>query len=1095
VLFVHFTKKGSRLNRLWQSPRRCFVLDDNINPDIKEIVNVALQIADERVLICRSGVLLLQQEGTNFDEFCNRCSLFLEFNDSTSNSILCDNIKTFTQAIQNHDFNQMIQCTYIALHSIIGPAYHMMIAFVQIHTVLGKIILLTYREQHTKSYWMTVQRVDRYFQRFIGWVQLHGVLEGKQYEKSFSDIITNINTQISKRRLHSHDLKNFVKQFGLILHELFIKITFTLDDLLGMNERNQLVTGMKKLFPLILESDQFVNYMHENNLAHMVNPLEPFNACHTLLQSSPNEMDGKTLKLVKNHLKKLSESLSCIFRSFNVPSLSVNTCVDNTIKSLQDENITESYHNFTEFRRYMRLYPRMSLLVNTFYAIFDDTVTTHVQLTTLFNSLNSIQISLAKPLTPTNFVKKRERSRSDPLTPPISPKLQKSGTSMENDTNSFSFTNTIDKLEEFKDSFNALCYSHLNFCGYFVQTILNAVNMIRGLDDTRDTSVDKFSEVLGKIFTLGENIAWVSSPSKLCLVKYFGYTGAQFKALISQIKEYLQTVFKDLPDVVPKTLIHAVKEFALKTIQQLLFAFSFNLDVVGYLHNKIIKTQNYASGDAHITIHPTAVKVILETVGEKIGKAVYDILMYSPNSKIEIPVRYVLNVQKTMIDTGKGKLHKMVTNISSGLMTDQIALKSIVNKVHILVAIFVQCSPTEENLEMIQNYYHSAFKQMKGCQLVDERRGEKVRSIVQLVYSHISKNPNVMSDVKNETLEILSLAIWLCYFWKGYQNVIESNVAFQIVLTKLRFLFDVLTEAEFIKENREKVLKVLKVISLKLALMKDHPMTKKDFVLVSRDLVEVLCPLFTCIIVKQTTLLSNTDESLVVLQEIATNTDMERAFQLSVTFMSKLLLHIAMFVSEFRQENDQIIKFCEERVTNCLISSTILTNFVQTLSNTDNHTHRSHKVMSIINRIIENSVMMHKFRVLRKKRNITAFPMTFKPLTLPKPKNNFKVSPFFNELINALNKGNAKALFDAIKNFVEANPYASITFEELVQYEDDSTKIDKCIKRVELMSLFNRIICWVLMISHNFVNSDDVPLICLEFDSFMDCSETVAHSK
>mgnify|MGYP003308858135 CR=1 FL=1 len=51
---------------------------------------------------------------------------------------------------------------------------------------------------------------------------------------------------------------------------------------------------------------------------------------------------------------------------------------------------------------------------------------------------------------------------------------------------------------------------------------------------------------------------------------------------------------------------------------------------------------------------------------------------------------------------------------------------------------------------------------------------------------------------------------------------------------------------------------------------------------------------------------------------------------------------------------------------------------------------------------------------------------------------------------------------------------------------------EKCLRRIETMVMLNRLICWMLMVCHNYVTTDDIPLISIQFEYFMDCCERIS---
>ncbi|EMS15464.1 hypothetical protein KM1_030130 [Entamoeba histolytica HM-3:IMSS] len=1067
--------------------------------DITSVIQMVLNIADDRVLICRKGVLLIQQEGKNFDDFCNSCSSYVGFNDSPSNFITRDIIKSFTQAIQINDNHSMINYTHTLLHCVIGPVYHLMIAYYQLRAVLGKILLLSFRDQHTKTFWLVLQRSERYFERFIGWVQLICVIQNIDYDTAFNQPIQLIRSQVSKRKLRADDFKPLDNKFVEVLHPIFLRIVFALDDLLTYQTKDELINGMKQLLPLISESNQFVNYLSKNNLGNISNPLVPFHSCFALIQSSPENLDQTALFGIKKYLKNLSESLSTIFRLFDVQTTLVNDLVDKTIKSLKNESVDKSKKYFNDLHRYFRLFPRMYLLVNSFYSIFDDTVSTHIHLSDLYDLLCEISIEDRESLTPSRFIEKnRERSFSDPLQPCLNKRIIKPISSNNPDTSLPSFKkpaqNPIRLLTKFKNSFSTFCQSHLRFGGYFVQLILNVITLIKTTPDTQ-TQIDELLELLGNVYSLCLPIVWVAQSAKLCLVKYYGFSGMQLKGIPNQVRGSISSLLKDVVDPVNEETIKNLKNTSLTVLRQLLLGLSFNINIVGYLYHKIISIKNAVSGDAHISLHPTAVGIILETVGNEISRAVYDILSENPKRKTELPVRYVRELQKVLLSVGVNQIHRRITDVSSSLMIDAVPLKAIQNNVSILISILIQSCPTEEMLSIIQKYYRYAFKDMKGSQLVNEKRGEKVRNLVQLIYSQVSQNPIVMNDIGNEMIGILSLTIYVCFSWRGYNDVIESNMAIQLTLAKIQFLLEVLSDVDFIKNSKKEVIDVLKQINDTMNALNKHPFINKDFIIITKELILVICPLLSSITTNHIELSNNADELLSILQEIASNSDLKQSFVLSSLFTTKLILHSAMFLSEFLLEHDVNIKLVEERLSESLIMAIALITFLQTFPVTDNHTRRSQRVINTINKIIENSVMLYKLKKLRAKRNIKEFPSSFNPINLPKFRSNFKVSKSIEKIVNAIQKGNVKETFNVIHKFIESNKYITITYEELNHVENDPIKIDECIRRIEAITLLNRIICWVLMISHNFTTPDDIPLICLEIESFMDSTETISHSK
>ncbi|EDR22946.1 hypothetical protein, conserved [Entamoeba dispar SAW760] len=1085
------------IQKLYYLSERNLKLFNQISEEIntKYIIQMVLNIADERVLICRKGVLLIQQEDDNFDDFCNSCSSYIGFNDSPSNFITRDIIKSFTQSIQNHDIHSMIDYTHILLQCVIGPIYHLMISYYQLRAVLGKILLLSFRDQHTKTFWLVLQRSERYFERFIGWIQLIGVLQNINYDTTFNQPIQLIRSQISKRKLRADDFKPLNNKFVEVLHPIFLKIVFALDDLLNYQTKNELIHGMKQFLPLISESNQFVNYLSKNNLGNISNPLIPFHSCFALIQSSPEILDKNTLFGVKKYLKNLSESLSTIFRLFDVQTTLINYLVDKTIKSLNEENIIKSKKYFNNLHRYFRLFPRMYLLVNSFYSIFDDIVSTHIHLSDLYDLLCEIPIGDINSLTPSKYIgKNRERSFSDPLQPSINKKIIKSITSNDPELSPFSFQKTIQLLIRFKNSFNALCQSHLRFGGYFVQLILNVITLIKTIPNTQ-IQIDELLELLGNAYSLCLPIVWITQSAKLCLVKYYGFSGVQLKGIPNQVRDFIYNLLKDIIDPVNKEKIKTLKNTSLIVLRQLLLGLSFNINIVGYLYHKIISIKNSVSGDAHISLHPTAVSLILETVGNEISRAVYDILSENQKRKTELPVRYVRELQKVLLSIGINQIHRRITDVSSSLMIDAVPLKAIQNNVSILISILIQTSPTEEMLNIIQKYYRYAFKDIKGNQLVNEKRGEKVRNLVQLIYSQVSQNPIVMNDIGNEMIGILSLTICICFSWRGYNDIIESNMAIQLSLAKIQFLLEVLSDVDFIKNSKKEVIDVLKQINDTMNSLNKHPFINKDLIIITKELILVICPLLSSITKNHIELSNNADDLLSILQEIASNSDLNYSFILSSLFTTKLVLHSALFLSEFLSEQNTIIKLVEERLSESLILSIALINFLQTFPIIDNHTRRSQRVMNIINKIIENSVMLYKLKKLRVKRNINDFPSSFNPINLPKFKTNFKVSNSIQKIVNAIQKGNVHEIFSVIHTFIQSNNYITMSYEELNLLENDPIKIDKSIRKIETITLLNRIICWILMISHNFTTPDDIPLISLEIESFMDSTENIIHSK
>ncbi|KAL7714124.1 hypothetical protein QTN25_008391 [Entamoeba marina] len=428
-------------------------------------------------------------------------------------------------------------------------------------------------------------------------------------------------------------------------------------------------------------------------------------------------------------------------------------------------------------------------------------------------------------------------------------------------------------------------------------------------------------------------------------------------------------------------------------------------------------------------------------------------------------------------------------------MMDAVPLKAVVNKVAILLAFLVQCGPSEETLAIVHRHYLFAFKGVQGGVIIDSRRSEKIREIIQMTYTHVSRSVKTGDNVRSEIVGVLSLSIHTFFSFSIFKDVIEYNIILSILIAKIRFLLEILTEADFSQINKG-VFTVLQVLERNSESLKENPFDSSNLLGMTRALIDLFCSVFESFVKGNVTLQENAKELLELLQNIAICTDRLESYELLTNFHMKLLLHNALVISEFNVETDESLKLVEERLEQSIITSFLLAEFIQPLVSFQKYrSHRSHKVFAIVNKNIENNVMIHTLHKLRSNHHITDCPSTFQPIQLPNIKRSFKYGSTFQTIITSLTKGISSELLITIMGIVEKNTFLTIRFEEITEMGRDQLVIEKCIKRVEVMSAFNRVLCWILMIVHGFSKEDDLPLIALEFDSLLDSTEGISMSK
>ena len=1009
-----------------------------------------------------------------------------------------DYLKTFTQAIQQNDMKSMMEHTFILLQSTIGPIYHLMACYYDVRIVFGKISLVSQRLTHTYTYYWIVARFFRYYDRVIGYIQIIDTMYGTNYGDKLKEVWKTIKTNVTKQKLHPTDLQPFEEILNKIMAPILMKITFILDDLFKQTNRCYLIQGMKDLLPLIMESNAFTNYLRDNRFDFIDNPLHIFNECFAFIQTTSETLDEKSLFIVKKYLKQLSESISRIFRLFDTQTTLVNELTEKTIDYLSQNDIVNASIKLSELKRYFRLFPRMYLLVNSFYDKFNDPSITHVEMTTLFNYLREIKLPKHQQSLQLATHGKIERSSSDPLLiipskmSKLKEKHRKTNTPFpQKQQSNISINEIIHQLFQFQQSFQALCDSHLRQGGYFVQFILNLLHYAETIPNTID-DIDDYFEAIARVHNLILPLYWIADSSRLSLFKYYGFNGVFFKTIIHQLREEMIFRLKEMSDQMSPQIIDEMKSYLIGICKELLKGFWFHLDIVGYLHQKIICSTDSISGDAHITIHPVAVKIILSISGNDISRAVFDILNENPQKKTELPVRYVRDVQRILFTVNNTQTHRRTTDISTAYMMGTPSLKSIRNSISVLISLMVQTSPNEETLSIIHNYYRDAFKGMKGSKEIDEKRMDKLRNLIQLIFSQLHNSVYTINDIHNEIVETMSCLIYNCFSWRILKDPIEYIMANQMLMTQIQFLLELLAELPFIKNNKLEVIKTLKMIEETMKIFDQSAFTFNDYTTLHQKIFMTISSLFLHIVNNQFDISRNANELLHLLQLLSTESDVKKLTHHAIMFSKKLLLHSSVLICEFVSETNPIMKLAEERITASLIISISLSQNIQILPMYNEHTRKSNRFMIVINKIVENSLMFYKLKQLRKKFNVNDLPQSFNPLKLPYFRTNFKISKYITEISVAFGKGDTKQLFSIVRRLIENHKSLTISFEEINSVRNDSLKLEKCIRRVEAMVMLNRLICWMLMVCHNYVTTDDIPLISIQFEYFMDCCERIS---
>ncbi|KAL7716498.1 Non-specific serine/threonine protein kinase [Entamoeba marina] len=1067
---------------------------------LSDVVRSILQISDRRVLICRCGVLLLQREQDNYDDFCNICSIFISnkytgANDSAINYFSRESIKALTQSIQSGSIVEKIGHAETLLRLLIGPTFHMIMSYVQLRGVLNKISIFTYMSEQTKEYWIIIQQAERFIQRFIGWTNILGVLDGIKYELLYTKVIDTIRQQLTKRELRTLQLKELDEIFKKTLHSSYLRIVFTLDDLLSLTSRDDLLKGMNKLLPYIAESNECASFLNSYGFIGCVNPITIFDKCYSYLQSlNPLKptLDSTSTKIVRKYLRKITEAISIIFRIFDVQTSVVDYLVDTTIQFLDKEDLESARNSFNKLKRYMLLFPRMYLIVNSFYANFGDATTTHSHLAHLHKYLESIKFSTSKTLNPIKLVITRERSSSEPSSPQTYRKQHKvnPATSNKDDTpTTISFTTIIKKLNSYKMSFKAFCNCHLSVIGYFISFVVSVITKLQTISTSITSST--FFESISCIKNLLLPILWSTPNMRLCTVKFFGTIGMQLRSLVSQLRESIKLIVNNLFDNSYEKSLEMVKSMIIAATQQIIIGIGADFDIVGYLHRKVITAKKSLSGDSKISLHPIAIKIILCCVGDNISRVVHDILTENTH-KVLLPVRYVKDLQAILITANGANIHQVTTQISSSLMMDAVPLKAIFNKVTILLALLVQCEPSEETLAVVHKYYHSAFKRIRGGVIIDSRRAEKIREIVHIIYTHVSNNSKIGDNIRTEVIGVFSLSIYTFFSVKGFKDIIEYNVALSILIDKIQFVLEVLGCDNFSQINQNEVVSILQMVERITLRLKNNPFDSNNFQNMTRSLIDLFCPFFENFVKGDITFEDNVKELLELLQSIAICTDKYNSFKLLTTFHMKLLLNTSLVLSEFNLTHCDIFNLTEERLSTSIATSVILTEFLQSMVCYQNsRTNHSYKVFFTINKNIENNMMFHTFIKLKTACKMTVCPTTFKPIYLQTINKNYRYCTLFQTIITSLSKGVTSELFNTTIDIVNKLPFLTIGFEKVAEMVGDTIKMGKCIRSVEVMSSFNRMLCWVLMIVYGFSKEDDLPLIELEFGSLLDLTEGV----
>ncbi|KAL7714123.1 Non-specific serine/threonine protein kinase [Entamoeba marina] len=625
---------------------------------LSDVVRSILQISDRRVLICRCGVLLLQREQDNYDDFCNICSIFISnkytgANDSAINYFSRETVKALTQSIQSGSIVEKIGHAETMLRLLIGPTFHMIMSYVQLRGVLNKTTFFSYYNGEAKEYWLIIQQAERLIQRFIGWANILGVLDGIKYELLYTKTIDTIRQQLTKRKMGSLEIKELENIFKNTLHSSYLRIVFALDDLLSLTNHDDLLKGMNKLLPYIAESNECALFLNSYGFIGCVNPIAIFDKCYSYLQSlkpSKPTLDSTSTKVVRKYLRKITEAISIIFRIFDVQTSAVDHLVDTTIQFLDKEDLESARNSFNKLKRYMLLFPRMYLIVNSFYANFGDATTTHSHLAHLHKYLESIKFSSSKGLHPTKLVISRERASSEPVssqTKRTQTKLIPVTSNKDDTPTTISFTKLIKKLNSYKMSFKAFSDSHLKAVGFFIQSVINVLTKINS-SQIQHSTVDSVFETLSLLKNLEFPVALGVEHFRLSTVIFFGTVGMQLRSIVYQLHELVKTLIRQMSQKIDENTFKQISSFIQITFRQLIVGIGADFDIVGYLHRKVITAKKSLSGDSRISLHPAAVKIILESVGNNISRAVYDILTENTH-KVLLPVRYVKDLQTILI--------------------------------------------------------------------------------------------------------------------------------------------------------------------------------------------------------------------------------------------------------------------------------------------------------------------------------------------------------------------------------------------------------------------------------------------------------------
>ena len=175
----------------------------------------------------------------------------------------------------------------------------------------------------------------------------------------------------------------------------------------------KVVHTFKALYPLLAGSDDLVDLLVSEGYTCFESPLVPFVQGYTLVSAvSAPHLERSRLAGFRKHLRRMMENVAALYRNFDVQTALVPNVIQEITALLRVEMFDEAHARFQALRRYVTLYPRMALLVNTFSANFDDTAITHANLRALVRQLNAISFVSSQELAPRHAQASNERSNA-----------------------------------------------------------------------------------------------------------------------------------------------------------------------------------------------------------------------------------------------------------------------------------------------------------------------------------------------------------------------------------------------------------------------------------------------------------------------------------------------------------------------------------------------------------------------------------------------------------------------------------------------------------------------------------------------------------